>query len=372
MKVSSDAKQVLKLLATNHNVLVQGAPGTGKTHLSSAVREAFLIVPPLPYDPLGQVPFPKSDPNLPEDLADWLPSPGRRNRSVFTTVFHQGTKHRDFISGIVPIADGGTLRFRVHRGVLMRAIDHALSEDGVSLLLIEEINRGPAVAAFGGSLVALESDKRLSPDDTTLPSSVSFEALDENGDLKQVYLPANLYFLATMNQSDTSVEALDVAFLRRWAHFRIEPSAEVLESYFKLNYIQSSDPALTLTISLYDLAVKAWKVMNSRVSIGRGPEFQMGHGLLMHNFRQPPTDPVAAIAFLLPLWERMRAHIDEVFFGDVSGISGVLNIGPHNPKHPYQLVECEFAGGSRLQLVLQPTTEVNLPEILRYVVGGKD
>lgn len=372
MKISKEAKQVLKLLATSHNVLIQGAPGTGKTHLSAGVREAFLIVPPLPYDPQGQVPFPKIDPNLPDDLDDWLPSPSRRNRSVFATVFHQGTKHRDFISGIVPIADGGTLRFRVHRGVLLNAIDHALLEDGASLVLVEEINRGPAVAIFGGVIVALESDKRLDPDGNVLPSSIAFEALDDDGNVSQLHLPSHLYFLATMNQSDTSVEALDVAFLRRWSHFRIDPSADVLRSYFKIDETGPTSPELSGANTLYDIVIRAWQAMNSQISVGRGPEFQMGHGLLMHSFRQPPTELVSAIEFLLPLWERLRAHVDEVFFGDVSGIAGVLGIGPHNPKHPYQLVDCEFAGGSRLQLVLQPTTSDNLTKILRAVAGGTD
>jgi 5-methylcytosine-specific restriction protein B len=67
------------------------------------------------------------------------------------------------------------------------------------------------------------------------------------------------------------------------------------------------------------------------------------------------------------MWERIRTHVEEVFFGDVSAVAEVLNVGSHNPKHPYQVIENEFAGGSRMRLVLQKTTASNLFQILRAV-----
>jgi 5-methylcytosine-specific restriction protein B len=367
MIVSDDAKEILRLLSGSNNVLVQGAPGTGKTHLVNEVRGAFVLVPPLPYDKAGRVPFPKASDDVPSDIADWLPSPDRNNRRVFQTVFHQGTKHRDFVSGVVPVADGGSLKFRVHRGALLAATEHALLGDGAALLVIEEINRGPAVAAFGGSIVSIESDKRLDSNGKILSTSSSFEALDVEGNSMQVYLPKHLYLLATMNQADTSVEALDVAFLRRWDNVRIDPSSEVLNRFYSIDPARDISSIPALAEDVIHAAICAWSDVNTRIALGRGPEFQIGHGILMSNRLVSASSAIEASALVVPMWERIRTHVEEVFFGDVSAVAEVLNVGSHNPKHPYQVIENEFAGGSRMRLVLQKTTASNLFQILRAV-----
>lgn len=367
MIVSDDAKEILRLLSGSNNVIVQGAPGTGKTHLVNEIREAFVLVPPLPYEKSGRVPFPKSNNDMPSDIADWLPSPDRNNRRVFQTVFHQGTKHRDFVSGVVPVADGGSLKFRVHRGALLAATEHALLGDGAALLVIEEINRGPAVAAFGGSIVSIESDKRLDSNGKILSTSSSFEALDVEGNSVQVYLPKHLYLLATMNQADTSVEALDVAFLRRWDNFRIDPSSEVLKKYYSIDPTKDKTGIPALAEDVIHAAIGAWSDVNTRIAIGRGPEFQIGHGILMNDQLISASSAIEATVLVIPMWERIRTHVEEVFFGDVSAVAEVLNVGSHNPRHPYQVIESEFAGGSRMRLVLQKTTTSNLFQILKAV-----
>ena len=89
--------EALKLLARSKNVLISGPPGTGKSRLLSEVAAAFLAgseesATPS-YDPAGAVPIP------PETGRDY-PSGDRHDRKVFRTVFHQNSKHRDFLSGI--------------------------------------------------------------------------------------------------------------------------------------------------------------------------------------------------------------------------------------------------------------------------------
>jgi len=367
MSVSSQARAVLALLRERHNVLIAGAPGTGKTRLVNEVREVFVMTPPLPFDKNGPIPFPKEQSDPPEDIAEWLPSPDRRDRRVFTTVFHQGTKHRDFVCGLAPVPGGQTLTFRVQRGALYQAAEHALSADGASLLVVEEINRGPAVAAFGGAIVAFEGDKRLSSDGSALPTTTFFEVLDDSGLSTRYALPTHLYLVATMNQADTSVESLDVAFLRRWARYRLSPSVEVLLEFFGLDGSEDQPDVATASKHVYAAAVAAWVAVNNRISVGRDVEFQIGHGVLMAG-GTPPTDPVAAAAYIVQGWEDIRSHVEEVFFGDVLAVAEVLNVG-RNPNHILEVVDHDFAGGAKSELVIPPITGLNVYALLKAIAG---
>lgn len=368
MSVSPQARSVLALLRERHNVLISGSPGTGKTRLVNEVREAFVLTPPLPFDKDGPIPFPKEQTDTPNDIAEWLPSPDRRDRKVFSTVFHQGTKHRDFVCGLAPVPGGQTLTFRVQRGALYQAAEHALSADGTSLLIIEEINRGPAVAAFGGSIVAFEGDKRLSLEGEPLPTTTFFEVLDDSGLSIPYALPTHLYLVSTMNQADTSVESLDVAFLRRWARYRLSPSIDVLLEFFGLSTIEDQPDIATGSEHVYAAAVEAWAAVNDRISVGRDVDFQIGHGVLMST-SAPPADVAAAAAYILQGWEDIRSHVEEVFFGDALAVAEVLNVGPHNPNHIIKLVDHEFAGGVKSELVVPPIAIHNVYELLKAIAG---
>ena len=355
---SREALSILSLLRDRHNVLISGAPGTGKSRLLSEVAHAFEgTVPRGPvHVPGATVAIPKTPPII-EQMAEVLPSPAKTNRKVFRTVFHQNSKYRDFLTGLVPAigagASGGGTTFRIIAGTLYRASEHARSNDGASLLIIDEINRGPAVQVFGGSIVAIESDKRLAPDGTPRLETQFFEiTAPETGDFVEYALPHHLYILAAMNQADTSVEPLDVAFLRRWAPFRLDPSPNVLRAYFNLEAStsagdlpdQPSDPK-----DIYEAAMRAWSAVNRRIRLGRGPEFQIGHGVLMVRGSAASTIN-EALQDVAESWQLIRAHIDEVFFGDVRGVAAVLNVGGSEP-HPYKLEDATFADEPRLEII---------------------
>ena len=170
-------------------------------------------------------------------LAKDYPAPAKTDRKVFRTVFHQNSKNRDFISGITPAVNkvAGQPDFRIISGTLYRASQHAKGQQGAALLIIDEINRGPAVQVFGGAIVAIEPDKRLAPDGSKRDETQYFELLDPaSGEIAEYALPHDLYILAAMNQADASVEPLDVAFLRRWEPLRLEPDAKVLRGFYGL------------------------------------------------------------------------------------------------------------------------------------------
>jgi len=246
---------------------------------------------------------------------------------------------------------GGQSGFRVIEGTLYRASEYARTSVGASLLVIDEINRGPSAQVFGGSLVAIESDKRLSQTGSRTLETQFFEILDpQTGEIIEYALPFHLYILAAMNQADTSVEPLDVAFLRRWAPYRLEPNIALLRTYFGIARIEENLPDVpSSSQQVYEAAIRAWESVNRRIRIGRGPEFQIGHGVLMVGSSEASIDE--ALSFVAQAWEMIRAHIDEVFFGDIRGVAETLNVGNSSTGQLYTLEETLFADEPRLELI---------------------
>jgi 5-methylcytosine-specific restriction enzyme B len=278
------------------------------------------------------------------------PSGDRNDRKVFRTVFHQNLKYREFVSGIVPRVGEAGQKFEVTKGTLYRASEHAKKNSGVALLIIDEINRGPAVQIFGGSIVAIESDKRLRPDGSPGRHSQYFELLNQAGAMEEYAIPHHLYILAAMNQADTSVEPLDVAFLRRWSPFALLPSPDVLKKYFEIDLSAAIPEAPTAPKDVYLAAVKAWAAVNNRIALGRGAEYQLGHGVLMDFDPGAIQDANGALAAVDNAWRVIRAHVDEVFFGDLRGIATVLNITDQQNQHLYKLEEKLFGDEPRVAI----------------------
>lgn len=353
MTQSAECYEVLRALKERRNVLISGPPAAGKSHLLNEVAAAFVGAAAAPaasrnpvLTPGAKVPIPARPPAPIADatLQAVLPSSDRNDRRVFRTVFHQSSKHRDFLTGIAPdLSTPGA--FKVTEGILYRASQHALSSNGASLLIIDEINRGPAVQVFGGAIVAIEGEKRLAPDGSKQSQTQFFELLDPaTGSLKEYAFPHHLYILAAMNQADVSVEPLDVAFLRRWAPLSLRPSEKMLRSFLGLAADPQTLPdAPTTHGDVLEAATQAWAKINARIALGRGPEFQIGHGVLMSDPSAKPENLIDAQRFAVAGWNVIRAHIDEVFFGDIRGLAATLNALNKVASHPYELKEVSFA-----------------------------
>ena len=179
----AELEQLLELLRVKKNLILQGAPGTGKTWL--AKRLAYALT-------------------------------GRKDRDQIRSVqFHPNLSYEDFVRGWRP-ADNG--RLVIAEGLFMEAIRSAQDHpDATHVVVVEEINRGNPALIFGELLTLMEADKR-SPDE-----GLELAYPDPDGQRRRVYVPPNLYVIGTMNIADRSLALVDFALRRRFAFAALEP-----------------------------------------------------------------------------------------------------------------------------------------------------
>lgn len=362
--LTSTANDVMKLLAEDKNVLLTGAPATGKTTLLNIVETLFTQRGETIVDPYGPAAFPSS---LGSDN-NAFPGGSCSNRRVYRTTFHQGTKYRDFVRGLIPVPGAEGVKFEVSKGILWQAAENAKKPDSASLLIIDEINRGPAVSIFGDMITAFEADKRLGDDGKIIPGkTVTVQILNDNAELEDYQLPSRLYILAAMNQADSSVEPMDAAFMRRWKRVKLYPSMASLCRYFGIDDPGKDFPEQpTSAADVYGLVVAALTTINYKIQLGRGEDYRIGQGVFMKAPREElPQDTEGALRYVSDCWPVIDAHIEEVFFNDKEAIAEVLNAGEGSF---YKVSSFTFAGRQVLSIDQPAINASNVYEMLLSLI----
>ena len=358
--ISADAEAVLRLLASARCVLIGGVPAAGKTRLMNEVREIFA-------PETGGAVFNPDQPVVVPDapaLHDLAPSKDRPERFVRQTAMSPTTRFRQFWRDLEPeVAETG---YRISEGLLYQANEFA-SDGGASLVIVDELNRGPAVEVFGGSIVAIEGDKRLGPDGKRTPWSVPFQLADGDGVMQEYLLSPHLYLLASMNRADVSAEALDGAFLRRWADYNLYPREDILTAHFDTGNVSGELPSEPSNPkAIYAAAIQAWGNVNAKLRVGISDDFQIGHGVLMRAEQPPQSGIDEALAYIAEGWAMIERHVREVLFGNDEAIADALYVS--QPGHPYKLQSYSFAGTEVLKL--DRLADTGLYTLLRVVAGG--
>jgi 5-methylcytosine-specific restriction enzyme B len=180
-----NAKSVAELLRARRFVILQGAPGTGKTRLADLVkRQAF--------DDRG-----------------------------FTIQFHPSVTYEDFVLGLSPDPSQGNLRFLVRSGALVEAAKRG--EKGDFLLVIDEINRADLGKVLGEAIYLFEPGEvgGKHAREARLPHPIDGKAT--------LRLPEGLFVLGTMNTADRSIASLDLAIRRRFAFVAVPPDRTAIQ-----------------------------------------------------------------------------------------------------------------------------------------------
>ncbi len=210
------------LLKNKKNIIIQGAPGVGKTF--SAKRLAYKMM-------------------------------GCRDESRICLVqFHQNYSYEDFIMGYKPSGEG----FELQRGLFYKfCINAANNPKKDYFFIIDEINRGNLSKIFGELLMLIEKDYR--------GESLTLAYKDE-----KFFVPKNLYIIGMMNTADRSLAIIDYALRRRFSFYKLKPGfeSEGFTSYMnKLN-----NPHLD---KLVEVILELNRHICNDDSLGEG--FEIGH-----------------------------------------------------------------------------------------------
>lgn len=219
--------QTLKsLLNRKKNLILQGAPGVGKTF--AAKRLAYAIM-------------------------------GEKDEDRVKIIqFHQNYSYEDFVMGYKPNAEKG---FSLVNGIFYDICQQAkLHHDVPYFLIIDEINRGNLSKIFGELLQLIEADYRDSP-------------IQLAYNKQRFSVPSNLYLIGMMNTADRSLAMIDYALRRRFSFYEMKPAFE--NSGFKEYVEEKQDPRLN---NLVKALMELNKVIADDDSLGNG--FCLGHSYL--------------------------------------------------------------------------------------------
>lgn len=205
IKRMADINRISQLALGKKNIILQGAPGTGKTYSTAALSLRILGIDGIDW----------SSPKAVMDKYDELVEKGR----IAFTTFHQSMDYEDFVEGYKPEEINGDIKFKLKPGVFRLICEKA--KDMPCVLIIDEINRGNVSKIFGELITLLEADKR-DGGDHRIQVNLTYSG-------KPFSVPANLYIIGTMNTTDRSVGSIDYALRRRFAFWTLKSDKEVVE-----------------------------------------------------------------------------------------------------------------------------------------------
>ena len=226
-----EVETILRRLKSKKNLLLQGAPGVGKTFIAKRLAYALMEA---------------------------------KDDSRITMVqFHPSYSYEDMVRGYRPTGISG--KFDLVDGPFLQLRQKAEDDpDKDFVLIVDEINRGNISQVFGELIMLLEADKR-NKENCVVP-------LYRRSDDETLYVPPNLYVIGTMNIADRSLALVDYALRRRFAFVTLTPKYDN-PMYRKWLEKRGMDPNLS------KLIIDRMTVLNQQIfdDTQLGEAYRVGH-----------------------------------------------------------------------------------------------
>lgn len=211
-----DYDELRNLILKRKNVILQGAPGVGKTYVAKKMIHSIL---------------------------------GKKDEDKILSIqFHEQYSCDEFMEGYRP-DDIGVYKYK--KGCFKKICNQARNDPNSKyFVLIDEINRGNITKIFGESFSLIELDKRGKDNYIELACSRD-----------RFYVPENIYIIGTMNTFSVESQINDFALRRRFCFYTINPAFR--NDKFKIHY--SQNPLLTKVINGI---IEVNKSLNDDIKIG--------------------------------------------------------------------------------------------------------
>ena len=214
---------LVELTIANKFLILEGVPGTGKTHFFKEIRKKDAF-----------------------------------KHTHFLT-FHPSTEYTSFVGGIQPSVKNNKLVFLPTKGHFLRMIDAAAKKEKV-LLWIDEINRANIPRVFGDIISILGNSN---------PPELKISGAGLKDEILQVdkNILENLHIIGTLNTSDKSVTPLDSALRRRFSFVRVEN-------------ISKTEAKEKMPNKDFEKDIDCFYQINDSLGTGLGHESILGHSYL--------------------------------------------------------------------------------------------
>ena len=186
--------QLTQSLLQSKNLILRGAPGTGKSYLAKEIA---------------------------------LELTGGNEDHIGFVQFHPSYDYTDFVEGLRPVSNGdGAIEFKLVDGIFKKFCQKARDAKKTGgkdnfVFIIDEINRGEISKIFGELFFSIEKDYRGEK------GSVSTQYANLHETDEKFYIPENVYIIGTMNDIDRSVDTFDFAMRRRFRFVEITAESQL-------------------------------------------------------------------------------------------------------------------------------------------------